>query len=116
MDAATLHADTLANDGATIDLLGHSPSTGYQVSPYAKHGLIVRLADFSPELITEYISNHVEILGREDHYLGTWIDAGWVYLDISLNVQGLIEALAIGRRNRQIAIWSNEEFTAIEVI
>jgi len=116
MDARKIHAATLADGGSSTDLLGSEPVKGYMVSIYQAKGLIVEPEDFTPELVSEYVANHVEILGREDHYLGTWTDAGNVYLDISLNVADLIEALAIGRRHRQIAIYSVEEQESIKVI
>ena len=109
MDATQVFTETIDNGGSSTDLLGNHPTTGYMVSTYARHGLVVPVSQFSPELVSEYLANHVELLGRDDHYLGTWIDSGRVYLDISLRVDSLEEALELGRRHRQLAVFEHLE-------
>jgi hypothetical protein len=115
-DAREIHRATVTDGGSSTDLLGHVPTVGYMVSVYASKGLILPVSQFTPELVTEYAANHQEILAREDHYLGTWIDSGRVYLDIALRVDRLEEALELGRRHRQLAVFDLETFETVEVI
>jgi len=116
MNVQTIYEDTRANGGSSTDLLGKSPTTGYMVSIYPGRELSLYEEDFTPYAIANYIANHVEVLAREDHYLGTWNTNGLIYLDIALNVPKLEEALSLGLRHRQLAVFSVEENASIGVV
>jgi hypothetical protein len=115
MNVQAIHETTLATGGSSTDLLGATPAKGYMVSVHPQHGLIVPVSQFTPELIAEYVANQIERLHFEDHYLGTWIDSGRVYLDIALRVDRLEEALELGRRHNQLAVFDLETFESVEV-
>jgi hypothetical protein len=46
-------------------------------------------------------------------HLGAWVDDGTVYLDCSLILDNLADAIAIGEKNEQLAIFSFETMESI---
>lgn len=69
------------------------------------------------EQISEYIKESSAILAGSDSCIGGWEYKGRYYLDISLLVPkeiGLEEALEMGRRHGQLAIFDLETGTEIE--
>lgn len=42
---------------------------------------------------------------KSNHYFGLWSYSGLVYIDISVNIQSLDQAIQIGRENKQISIF-----------
>lgn len=106
---------TRANGGATIDLLGASPDSGFQVGIRARDGLVLVDQFASQGLIDTWIQDHLEILARPDHYVGTWIHEGRIYLDVSVNVHHLEDAIDLARANGQLAIWDVTNQAEIEV-
>jgi hypothetical protein len=79
-----------------------NPTTGYMVA----------LKDFQQvsavldeNLVKMYTREHAEFLIRDDVYLGLWLSNGLWYYDVSINVEGLANAVLMGVKNRQQAIW-----------
>lgn len=103
--AERVYKHTIARRGATFNLMGDGPIRGYMVGGFGSE-VIVPLADFNVGDIVSYLAwNWIE-LDRPGRYLGTWIDDGNVYLDISQNYSSLQEALKIAGEKSQPAIWS----------
>lgn len=55
--------------------------------------------------ILDYAAEHSGLLSQDDVYLGGWLDEGYGYLDVSINIQNLDEALALAKKNHQLAIY-----------
>lgn len=57
----------------------------------------------TPETVKRYASEHSAFL--QSAFLGVWSDSGKTYLDVSVWVPSIDDAIAIGLQNRQLAIW-----------
>jgi hypothetical protein len=102
-----LHTD----GGFTIHLpTGTVPTVGYAVS-LASCEACWDLATFSIADLRGYILAHLDIL--QDAYLGAWVYNGNVYLDVSVILPDLSEALTFGRDQHQLAVF---DLTATEEI
>ena len=89
---------------------GSLPNSGYMVAKPPEFGAIVDEADFfdavkGPKILADYMKTHREDLGSGKNYLGTWLNEGKVYLDVSENIQDVAEATRVGRERNQKAIW-----------
>jgi len=83
---------------------GAIPGAGYMVSiPGAEE--IRNIASFDYKDIKSYAARHFEQLAIPGAYLGAWLDGSEVYLDISINLDNLQDALGLARNNKQLAIY-----------
>ena len=103
---ATQLINKLNNEGGfsynVID--GSIPGNGYMVSiPGAE--VVRRLSDITEFTIKRYVEKYARQLASPGAYFGGWADGLEVYLDISINVIDLQEALALARDNDQLAIY-----------
>lgn len=104
----TVYEKTLEDKGVTINLDGHIPVRGYAVS-LKGFEKIVDLKDFEYETIKVYILDNWYTLEQENTYIGTWINENKVYLDISVILSNIYEALKFGKANKQKAIYDLRE-------
>jgi hypothetical protein len=89
---------------------GSMPTSGYMVAKPPEFGSIADEADFfdpvkGPKILADYMKTHRQDLGSGKNYLGTWLNEGKVYLDVSENIQSKTDAAAVGRSRNQKAIW-----------
>jgi GNAT superfamily N-acetyltransferase len=89
---------------------GSMPTSGYMVAKPPEFSRIVEEADFfdpvkGPKILADYMKTHRQDLGSGKNYLGTWLNEGKVYLDVSENIQDKAEATKVGRERNQKAIW-----------
>jgi hypothetical protein len=102
-----------------------TPRSGYAVSTHKELELKVRLlpqncitriqplrtlvalvnAKRIARAIRAFTLVNVDVLRAPGRCLGTWIDKGILYVDTSVVVQSLDEALAIARANNQLAVF-----------
>ena len=54
-----------------------------------------------------------EYLRFENCFVGTWLNDGKIYLDLSMYVKTLKKAIKLGKENDQLAIYSFEENDSI---
>ena len=108
---AEMTADNIERDGGSSIKIADlsSPTDGYMVSfknptlvmeSPTREGLILNTAAF-------LLRNAAFAKSRDDLYLGGWRDNedGKVYIDFSVNIAGLEEAIAFARANDQLAIF-----------
>jgi hypothetical protein len=89
---------------------GSMPTSGYMVAKPPEFGAVVDAADFldpvkGAKILGDYMVTHRKDLGSGKNYLGTWLNEGKVYLDVSENIQDVSAATKIGRERNQKAIW-----------
>ena len=108
--------DTLANGGLTIKpFTGEKPSGGYMVALQG-YELQVPVSEFFTGLVADYIGEHAQkLMDNPSLCLGTWINEGSAYLDLSENIQSRDKALELGRERNQIAIFNLETFEEVVV-
>lgn len=78
-----------------------NPTTGFMVSlPFEEtHNDLKSVASF--------LTKQAEHLSKPDHFFGLWFDKVWYY-DVSRNVPTLADAIRIGMKNDQLAIYDCE--------
>jgi len=106
MNLQQFFTETLNNNGASYSILSGelNPTNGYFVS-IANKGITVDLSDFSQKVVSDYISQNAIQLNQQKYFVGSWIDNGTVYLDITVQVADKRNALELGYRNGQLAIY-----------
>ena len=83
---------------------GLIPSSGYMVSIQGCEEIYYS-EDVTDDTIPGYITRHNKPLLLPGSYLGGWIDGCKVYLDVSINLDNLQDALNLARENSQLAIF-----------
>lgn len=99
----TIIEEIKENSGGTYnkELKSINVKSGYMVS---LQGYEVKSR--TDEETEQAIIKNMEIIkGLDNAYLGTWIDEGIVYIDISVLVENKEDALELGKINNQIAIY-----------
>ena len=108
--------DTLANGGLTIKpFQNEKPETGYMVA-LEGYELQVPLTEFFTGAVADYLGEHAQkLMDNPALCLGTWVNEGIVYLDLSENVPNREQALELGRERHQLAIFNLETFEEVTI-
>ena len=108
--------DTLKDGGLTIKpFTGEKPSGGYMVALQG-YELKVPVSEFFTGIVADYIGEHAQkLMSNPALCLGTWVNEGIVYLDLSENVPNREKALELGRERSQLAIFNLETFEEVVV-
>jgi len=73
------------------------------------------LDDFENKDISNFIGKHVSFFIKEEYFVGGWVDGNTVYLDVSIKVNDLEEALLLGLTNNQKAIYDAKNKRTIDL-
>ena len=94
----------IANKGISYSIStgNYNVTTGYMVSVQGQEWKVNTIND---DILKFYIKHHLNELWDEDRFLGIWFNKGEWYLDVSVNVDNLADALVMGKNNNQLAIW-----------
>ena len=108
--------DTLTNGGLTVKpFIGEKPETGYMVA-LEGYELQVPVSEFFTGVVADYIGEHAQkLMSNPALCLGTWVNEGTVYLDLSENVPNREKALELGKERGQLAIFSLDTFEEVVV-
>lgn len=106
MNLQQFFTETLNNNGASYSILSGelNPTNGYFVS-LANKGITVDLSDFNQKVVADYISQNAIQLNQAKYFVGSWIDNGVVYLDVTVQVADKRNALELAYNNGQQAIY-----------
>lgn len=108
--------------GATFNLSGVTPTTGFCASPYPDVSKVFTSAsevDF--DALTNFIDNaqtaHPDILSDKETYIGVWNDPkdGKIYVDVSKRYDTAEEARTACENHDQIAFFDLNMFESVEV-
>lgn len=101
------------NGGATFtsDLEHSNLVDGYMVS-LPEHEQVIGLETAHKASLEKFTSLAKSLNG----YVGTWLSKGMIYLDISVNIKDLNEALRLGKEYNQLAIYDIKNDKVIEVV
>lgn len=98
--------------GLSISMVdGHLPTKGYMVAKPPEFSHVVDEADFfdpikGPKILSAYmIKNRADLGKGGKNYLGTWLNEGKIYLDVSQNIMSRSEATKLGTERNQKKIW-----------
>jgi hypothetical protein len=83
-----------------------TPTTGYMVSiDKFEHTFLLRESDLTKE-IDDYLNKHFwYVTSEDDLYIGGWLDANTVFLDISLHFDSEEDAVCYAKANNQLAYY-----------
>lgn len=102
--------------GFSYQVLNHSmPEKGFMVSPYKDREKKMGPNSLTRRRVISYLINNADVLRREDHYLGGWLNQedGQFYLDVSQRFDSREEALRVARANDQEGIFDLEKLETI---
>jgi hypothetical protein len=111
--------------GSTVDIVvGDSPTKGFVVSILpeceerikASVSLAAKGKLLLPIDVQRYIDRNSEHLLEAGRYLGTWYSDGYTYLDVVEVVHSLDEAIKLGRKHAQKAVYHLDSSATIEVV
>ena len=99
--------------GGTWDLQGNEPTTGYGAGIHPEHQCENRqlIRDITPDLIDDYITQHMAWFQQPGYYVGVWIpeeNPDVAVLDVSSVEPELDRAKELGVANQQEALWDIE--------
>jgi hypothetical protein len=104
--ASTIQQFTREWGGLSISMVdGSMPTTGYMVAKPSSFGKVVDEADFfdpvkGPKILSQYMREQRADLATGKNYLGTWLNGGKIFLDVSENISDVGKATRLGRRTR----------------
>lgn len=85
-------------------------TSGFMVS-YEQYEQVVSLETAH----TTEIKGIASIAKSLNAYVGTWLNDGKIYLDISTHVKNLNDAITLGKQNNQLAIYDIKNDTVINL-
>lgn len=116
MNNISMLLDTIVkNSGITLDkhLNIAELSIGYAVS-YPNSETIVLESDLNESKLLELFSIYKNKLNK-NNYLGIWIDQGKVYFDLSCVINDLDQAIELGNKFNQLAIFDFKDKQVIKL-
>lgn len=108
--AISIFKATLQNQGSSTNINGHSAKKGYMIS--IKDCLVVDEKKFNTKHVIKVLKNNKEML-KQGFYLGTWVNDGKVYIDISEREKLITQAIKKGIERKQLGIFNLNNFETI---
>ena len=104
------------NSGASYNMITkeYNPNKGYFVS-LPNLETKVSLQSLSVDDIATFINKHRTLLQDKTKFVGGWIDNNTVYLDISEQIENKREALELGYKHNQLAIYDANKGEVIDL-
>lgn len=105
--------EIIENKGATLDKNYNNISynNGFMVSLYGEE---IKTDIKNIEEIKKEIEKKKEKIKNIDNvYIGLWVDNDIMYIDLSIYIIDYLEALEVGRDNKQLAIYNLKDNTSI---
>ena len=102
LEIKTIKNYVLNNGGMTLNTEGEKADlkTGFMAS-YQNTEKQLKLNDLTNDLIKSMIKDAMS----KKAYLGLWLDNEILYLDISININNLNDAMTFAKENKQLAIY-----------
>lgn len=102
LDINTIKKYVLKNGGLTLNSHGLKADlkSGFMAS-YEKSEKTLDLKDLSSEIIAGALKE----ASKKRAFLGLWLNDNILYIDLSINIKDLSQALEFARANKQLAIY-----------
>jgi len=107
-------SETIDNNGATLGINGQRLTNGFLVS-IEKFGEVIPLHKVGSETVPNYVVKNQTELSKENHFLGSWVNNGNVYLDVTMLTTDKRKAIEIAYKNNQLAIYDNTNKVVINL-
>lgn len=116
----TVLLDRIKKEGGfTYSIVNESsPKPGdkaYVVSPYKDRERVLNLDRLTPKDLVRYIASNKDMLAKDDHYFGAWVDEGKAYLDVSVVMPTPEKARALCEKHDQLAYFDLEKMQTVNV-
>lgn len=106
---------TFHDCGGTFSLIGEDvPTSGYLVGGAGTEH-VIGSDQFTPDSVQAFINQNRAQLFSKGFYLGTWIEDGRVYLDVSEHHDSYENAYALGQSRSEKAIWDIARKTSVHI-
>jgi hypothetical protein len=103
---------TLGNNGGTFTFTGAQVlhRRGYYVGGLVPTAIVAAFdVPYIADCLERFVQQHVvRTEDREDIYLGTWVNGGNVYIDLSNWIPDRDQAIGLGRERGELAVWDCE--------
>ena len=98
---------TQDNGGATWNFTNGSlvGTEAYSVSTHLDRTKTLPANELTAETLSAYISDNHDLLNDSNNSLGTWNDNGTLYLDVVTTLEDREQAIALGKKHNQKAIF-----------
>ncbi len=109
---------TVLNGGASFNVPSETSLVGsscYAVASYPDRELILDYDKLSIVTVQSYIDNNMDLLKSESNFVGTWVNDGKVYFDISKSFIDLDLAKREAMEKNQLAIFDLKELQEIAI-
>jgi hypothetical protein len=105
------------NGGFSLNANNEQPTSGYMVSLKETERTIPNYNSRHNQIINEACADYRARMGGmpEFMYFGAWLDDNTLYLSTSVNIEGLDEAMQLGRAENQLAIYDVKNQTSIRL-
>ena len=106
-DTKRLINEILKNGGATLntELENANLKNGYMVS-MAGYETVISLEDLKDyKQVEKILIKYKKLARKKGAFIGAWINENKLYLDLSKNYKRLGNAMKIGKKNNQLAIF-----------
>jgi hypothetical protein len=89
----------------------------YAVSLYPERSLVTHGAEIDATAVTRFIARNMDLLQDPRNSVGTWFDevSGFTYLDVSATIADAQQAIALGQRYNQVAIFDLDRLEEIAI-
>jgi hypothetical protein len=101
---------TKESGGSTINLGGDIPTSGFSFAPSKTTEFAIPEAQFSEDHLLKYAQDNLALLNQPGAHLGTWVDGGKTYMDISKVVTDEQQAVREAAAADQIGIFDLSKF------
>lgn len=97
----------VADNGATVNLYGYSPSEGYMVGGVVEEEVFTHTSNTAHVRAVAFIKDHEDILSDPELFIGAWLneETNMVHLDISQRFSTMEEAAEVASFRDELAIW-----------
>ncbi len=107
------YRSTIENGGVTINIKGEQPNQGYVFALEKETEKVISQNEFSPKHIDDYVRTYRKKLRKEGAHLGSWVDDGSVYLDVSYVGEPSEKTIKLAEKAGQLAVFDLGTFETV---
>jgi hypothetical protein len=116
-DSLSLATLVETTNGFTYRYGMETPKTGYMVATEDNEETYDLSKVDLTQVIDSYLDRHCDYVTVpfSHRYVGGWVDAGFLFLDVSECVQNMEDAIILGKQRNQLGIFCLDDFETINL-